>query len=73
VYFLGSERLSCGKLPKYSNCQIWISQQTSDYSKATMSNAGPSGRMPGEGFVRSSLGFRCSKSILHTDNLSLFW
>jgi len=25
---------------------------------------------PVEGFVRPSLGFRCSKSILHTDNLS---
>jgi len=24
-----------------------------------------------EGFMRPSLGFRCSKSILHTDNLSL--
>jgi len=23
--------------------------------------------------VRASLGFRCSKRILHTDNLSLFW
>jgi len=28
---------------------------------------------PVAGFVRPSLGFRCSKSILHTDNLSLFW
>jgi len=27
---------------------------------------------PVEGFVRLSLGFRCSKSILYTDNLSLF-
>ena len=27
---------------------------------------------PDEGFVRPSLDFRCSKSILHTDNLSLF-
>ena len=26
-----------------------------------------------EGFVRPSLGFHCSKSILHTDTLSLFW
>jgi len=25
---------------------------------------------PGEGFVRLSLGLRCSKSILHTGNLS---
>jgi len=24
-------------------------------------------------FVRISLGFRCSISSLHTDNLSLFW
>jgi len=30
-------------------------------------------RGPVEGFVRPSLGFRCSKSIPHTDNLSLFW
>ena len=30
-------------------------------------------RGPVEGFVRSRLGFRCSKSILHTDNLSLFF
>jgi len=29
-------------------------------------------RGPGEGFVRPGLGFRCSKSVLHTDNLSLF-
>jgi len=29
-------------------------------------------RGPGEGFVRPSLGFRCSTSSLHTDNLSLF-
>jgi len=28
---------------------------------------------PVEGFVRPSLGVRCSKSILCTDNLSLFW
>jgi len=28
---------------------------------------------PVEGFVRPSRGLRCSKSILHTDNLSLFW
>jgi len=28
---------------------------------------------PVEGFVRLSLGFCCSKTILHTDNLSLFW
>jgi len=28
---------------------------------------------PGDGFVQPSLGFRCSKRILHTDNLSLFW
>jgi len=26
-----------------------------------------------EGFVGPSLGFRCSKSILRTDNLSWFW
>jgi len=30
-------------------------------------------RGPVEGFVRPSLGVRCSKSILHTDNLSLIW
>jgi len=28
---------------------------------------------PVEGFVLPSLGFRCSKSVLHTDNQSLFW
>jgi len=28
---------------------------------------------PGECFVRPSLGFCCSRSILHTDNFSLFW
>jgi len=27
---------------------------------------------PSRGFLRPSLGFRCGKSILHTDNLSLF-
>ena len=30
-------------------------------------------RGPVKGFMRPSLGFRCSKSILHTDNLSVFW
>jgi len=25
-----------------------------------------------KGFVQPTLGFRCSKSILHTDNLSIF-
>ena len=30
-------------------------------------------RGPVEGFVRPSSGVRCSKSVLHTDNLSLFW
>jgi len=29
-------------------------------------------RGPVEGFVRPSLGLRCSKSIPHTDNLSYF-
>jgi len=28
---------------------------------------------PGKGFVRPALGFCCSRSILHTENLSLFW
>jgi len=28
---------------------------------------------PVEGFVWLSLGFCCSMSSLHTDNLSLFW
>jgi len=28
---------------------------------------------PLEGFVRPSLGCRCSKSILYSDNLFLFW
>jgi len=28
---------------------------------------------PVKGFVRPSWRFCCSKSILHTDNLSLFW
>jgi len=27
---------------------------------------------PVEGFVQPSLGFRCSKRIMHTDNLSFF-
>ena len=36
-----------------------------------MSNLRPA-CSPVEVFVRPSLGFRCSKSILHTDNLSLF-
>jgi len=30
-------------------------------------------RGPTNGFVRPSLGFRCSKSILYSGNLSLFW
>jgi len=30
-------------------------------------------RGPTECFVRPSLGFSCSKRILHTDNLSLLW
>jgi len=34
----------------------------------------PAGRMRKiKGFLRPSLGFRSSKSILHTSNLSLFW
>jgi len=33
-----------------------------------MSNPGA-----GEGFVQPSLGFRCSKSILHIDNLFFIW
>jgi len=28
---------------------------------------------PLEDFVHPSLGFRCSKSIIHTGNLFLFW
>jgi len=28
---------------------------------------------PVEGFVLPSLGFRCSKNILHTDNSPIFW
>jgi len=28
---------------------------------------------PVKGFVRLSLGFRCSQSILYSDNLFLFW
>jgi len=36
-----------------------------------MSNPRPA-CCPIEGFVRPSLGFRCSKNILHPDNLSLF-
>jgi len=28
---------------------------------------------PIKGFVRPSLGFRCSKTILYSDNPSLFW
>jgi len=30
-------------------------------------------RGPVESFVRPNVGFRCSKSILYSDNLSLFW
>jgi len=30
-------------------------------------------RSPVEGFVRPSLHFSCSESILHTDNQFLFW
>jgi len=42
-------------------------------SKPAMSNPGPEGRMwRSRSFVRPSLGFRCSKSILQTDNLSFF-
>jgi len=40
-------------------------------STATMSN--PRAAFgPVESFVRPSLGFRCSKSILYSDKLSLF-
>ena len=46
----------------------------SDCARPAMSNPRFSGRMrPVKGFARPCLGFRCSKSILHTDNLSLFW
>jgi len=43
-------------------------------TKSAMSNCGPRAACcPVEGFGRPSLGFCCSKSSLHTDNLSLFW
>jgi len=41
-------------------------------SRPAMSNPRPACG-PVEGFVRPSLGFGCSRSIPHTDNLSLFW
>jgi len=41
-------------------------------SKPAMSNSQPA-CSPVEGFVRPSLGVCCSKSIIHTHNLSLFW
>jgi len=40
-------------------------------SKSAMSNPQPA--CPVKGFVQPSLGFRRSKNILHTDNLSLLW
>jgi len=41
-------------------------------SKSPMSNP-RAACDPVDGFVRPSSGFRCSKSILYADNLSLFW
>jgi len=41
-------------------------------SKPANSNPHP-GWCPVEGFVRPSFGFCCSRSVLYTDNLSLFW
>jgi len=49
-----------------------LNVQTSLYINAAMSNPRPT-CSPDEGFVQPSLGFRCSKSIPHTNNLSLFW
>ena len=50
------------------------SGQAIDASNAAMSNPRPWAACgPVEGFVRPSLGFGSSKSILHTDNLFLFW
>jgi len=41
--------------------------------KAAMSNLRPAGSMrPSRGFCAAQFCFRCSKSILHTDKLSLF-
>jgi len=42
-------------------------QKTRAWSRSAMSIAQPAGRM------RPSLDFCCSKCILYTDNLSLFW
>jgi len=42
------------------------------FTRAAMSNP-RAACGPVEGFVWPSLGFRCSKNILHTDNVSLFW
>ena len=44
-------------------CQLW-----SDGSRAAMSNPRPSRRLCADQFR-----FRCRKSSLHTDNLSLLW
>jgi len=49
----------------------WVAQQKRLRSPA-LEQLCPT-RGPVEGFVRPGLGFRCSVSSLHTDNLSLFW
>jgi len=58
----------------YNKLQALLSQsertkaQLIELAKSAISNRGPI-----EAFVRPSWGFHCRKSILHTDNVSLFW
>jgi len=56
---------------QFTNFEALKCMQAKAESAATMSN--PRAAFgSAEGFVRPSLGFRCSKSILYSDNLSLF-
>jgi len=65
---LHKSQVYCSGVMHYSNEQWW-SHETR--SRPAMSNPRPSRRFCAA--RRFCLGFRCSKRILHTDNLSLFW
>jgi len=52
-------------------CYFVLLVETSEQLCLTRSPQATGG--PVEGFVLPSWGFRCIQSILHTDNLSLFW
>jgi len=75
---MSSKQMGCGHTCQLHLQNTDISHVTRIYvgmtilKKGLHSTAAMSNRGPVEGFVRPSLCFHCSGSILHTDNLSLF-